>query len=130
MSPFVQACVLCGDHKSFMHDPHMTACPTCGSPYCKRCYSSLPQVKVGLLRKDRQCPKCAQASGAARVPYSPYQPYQPQAQYPQPPQSVYVTMQQTKETIREVVKIPCGYCGALMEQTSQACGVCGAPSRR
>ena len=127
MSPFVQSCVLCGEHKKFMHDPHLTACPTCGSPYCRQCYSSLPLVKVGLLRKERQCPRCAQASGAARLPYTPYQ---PQPQYQQPPQPVYVTTQQTKETIKEIVKIPCSYCGTLVEQLSSFCTSCGAPLRR
>jgi hypothetical protein len=31
-----------------------------------------------------------------------------------------------KETIREIVKIPCKYCGTLMENTSRFCPSCGA----
>jgi hypothetical protein len=36
------------------------------------------------------------------------------------------TIQLVKETVREVVMIPCTYCGALMPQTSRQCPDCGA----
>jgi sporulation-control protein spo0M len=42
---------------------------------------------------------------------------------PPPPQIV------SKETIREVVLIPCSYCGGLMPQTSTFCPNCGARRR-
>jgi hypothetical protein len=42
---------------------------------------------------------------------------------PPPPQMV------SKETIREVVLIPCAYCGGLMPQTSVFCPNCGAGRR-
>lgn len=32
-----------------------------------------------------------------------------------------------KETVLEIVKIPCKYCGTLIENTSRACASCGAP---
>ncbi len=32
-----------------------------------------------------------------------------------------------KETVREIVKIPCQYCGSLVEITWQNCSSCGAP---
>ena len=32
----------------------------------------------------------------------------------------------TKETVREVVLIPCAYCGGFMPQTSTLCPNCGA----
>jgi hypothetical protein len=46
--------------------------------------------------------------------------------YPYPP---IAPVQQTyvKETIREVVKVPCKYCGHLNETTWQNCPSCGAP---
>jgi hypothetical protein len=31
-----------------------------------------------------------------------------------------------KETIKEIVMIPCQYCGSLMPQTALFCGTCGA----
>jgi len=34
-----------------------------------------------------------------------------------------------KEIVREVVMIPCAYCGKLMPQTSTLCPYCGAPRR-
>jgi len=34
-----------------------------------------------------------------------------------------------KEIVREVVMIPCAYCGKLMPQTSTSCPYCGAPRR-
>ncbi|HYB68234.1 MAG TPA: zinc ribbon domain-containing protein, partial [Candidatus Acidoferrales bacterium] len=43
-------------------------------------------------------------------------------QTPPPPPPTMVT----KETIREVVLIPCPYCGGLMPQTSIFCPNCGA----
>ncbi len=38
-------------------------------------------------------------------------------------------MRTVKETIREVVMVPCAYCRALMPQTSLACPTCGAKRR-
>jgi hypothetical protein len=35
-----------------------------------------------------------------------------------------------KETIREIVKIPCAYCGTLMEITASKCPNCGAPLKK
>jgi rubrerythrin len=32
-----------------------------------------------------------------------------------------------KQVIKEVVKIPCKYCGILIESTSTKCSGCGAP---
>ncbi|HTY89963.1 MAG TPA: PH domain-containing protein [Methanocella sp.] len=32
-----------------------------------------------------------------------------------------------KEVVKEVVKIPCKYCGGLIESTSTKCPICGAP---
>lgn len=34
-----------------------------------------------------------------------------------------------KETVREIVKVPCHYCGALNESTTSRCITCGAPAR-
>jgi len=45
----------------------------------------------------------------------------------QPPRDTYV---REKEVIKEVVMIPCKYCGALTLQTSLYCPHCGAPVRR
>ena len=35
-----------------------------------------------------------------------------------------------KETIKEIVKIPCAYCGTLVENTASKCPSCGAPFKR
>jgi hypothetical protein len=35
-----------------------------------------------------------------------------------------------KETIKEIVKIPCSYCGTLMEITETRCPSCGAPLKK
>jgi hypothetical protein len=35
-----------------------------------------------------------------------------------------------KEIIREIVKMPCAYCGALVEITAVKCSTCGAPFKR
>ncbi len=35
-----------------------------------------------------------------------------------------------KETIREIVKVPCGYCGTLVEITATKCPSCGAPLKK
>jgi hypothetical protein len=35
-----------------------------------------------------------------------------------------------KETIREIVKIPCAYCGTLIEITAARCPNCGAPLKK
>jgi len=134
--PFVQSCVLCGDHKRLMHDPHLTPCPTCASPYCRSCYSSLPKIKTGLLRKQPQCPRCAQGSQVARAPYTPYS-MQPAASLmvapsPQPPYSSALQAPQIREKeiiTREVVKIKCRFCGNAYAELTDFCPFCGAPQR-
>ncbi len=35
-----------------------------------------------------------------------------------------------KEIIKEIVKVPCAYCGVLMDITSTKCPTCGAPANR
>lgn len=37
------------------------------------------------------------------------------------------TVPKERETIREIVKIPCSYCGSLVEITATKCPTCGAP---
>ena len=130
-----------------MHNPGLTPCPTCGSPYCKKCYSSLPRVRTGLLRKEPQCPKCLQESREARIPYSTYSPPPPiptsgaflagvaaheqyAASHPPPQAAPQVPTFQREVITREVVMIPCKYCGGLSAQTSKFCMSCGAPQGR
>ena len=59
------------------------------------------------------------------------QPYQPQ-QPPRgpPPENLDLTPKQPpvqQIVIKEVVKVKCRYCGALIDSTAQTCPVCGAP---
>jgi len=52
--------------------------------------------------------------------------YPPPAQAPYgyvPPTQVY----KEKEIIREIVKIPCKYCGTLVDQNAVRCPSCNAP---
>jgi hypothetical protein len=51
------------------------------------------------------------------------QPSMPQTQNP-PPQII-----KEKEIIKEVVKVKCPYCGALVDQGVDRCPHCGAPLR-
>lgn len=44
---------------------------------------------------------------------------------PSPTQPTYV-----KEIIKEIVKVPCPYCSALVEVTAARCSSCGAPLKR
>jgi hypothetical protein len=66
------------------------------------------------------------------LPKHPYQqPYQPQPS-PQgpPPENIDLTPKQPpvqQIVIKEVVKVKCRYCGALIDSTVQTCPVCGAP---
>lgn len=132
--PFVQSCVLCGDHKRFMHDPGLTGCPTCGAPYCRNCYRSLPKVKVGLLRKEVQCPRCAQASAAARAPFSPTPYAQPSAGHHSgqggysPPPPVVVNVHQLPPPPPPpppAVYLHCTHCGSLAQAGATRCASCG-----
>jgi hypothetical protein len=53
--------------------------------------------------------------------------------YPQPgppPPDIDLTPKQPpvqQIVIKEVVKVKCGYCGALIDSTAQVCPICGAP---
>lgn len=66
------------------------------------------------------------------LPKHPYQqPYQPQPPPPgPPPENIDLTPKQPpvqQIVIKEVVKVKCRYCGALIDSTAQICPVCGAP---
>jgi hypothetical protein len=56
-----------------------------------------------------------------------------QQQYPQPrppPQDIDLTPKQPpvqQIVIKEVVKVKCLYCGALIDSTAEVCPICGAP---
>jgi hypothetical protein len=59
------------------------------------------------------------------------QPYQqpPPSQGP-PPENIDLTPKQPgvqQIVIKEVVKVKCRYCGALIDSTAQTCPFCGAP---
>jgi hypothetical protein len=67
-----------------------------------------------------------------RHPYEqPYQPPPPPPGYPGAPmQNIDLTPKQPpvqQVVIREVVKVKCRYCGALIDSTVQNCPICGAP---
>jgi hypothetical protein len=59
------------------------------------------------------------------------QPYQQQPPPPgPPPENIDLTPKQPpvqQIVIKEVVKVKCRYCGALIDSTAQTCPVCGAP---
>ncbi|MGD0645422.1 MAG: hypothetical protein ABSA75_11005 [Candidatus Bathyarchaeia archaeon] len=66
------------------------------------------------------------------LPKHPYQqPYQQQPPQPgPPPENIDLTPKQPpvqQIVIKEVVKVKCRYCGALIDSTAQTCPVCGAP---
>lgn len=128
--PFVQSCVLCGDHQKFMHNPGLTPCPTCGAAYCKSCFSRLPKVKVGLLRTQPQCPRCAQASAAARAPFAAYQPPTgPVPGYaPTPPPQVVIVQPAAASApqAQPIVYLHCKMCGGLAPGGAVHCTFCGA----
>lgn len=48
---------------------------------------------------------------------------------PPAPARVEPTQVIVKETIREIVKVPCRYCGFLNVNTESRCGSCGAPTK-
>lgn len=61
--------------------------------------------------------------------YAPTPAPQPQAQPPPPPltsETGGATVIREKEIIREIIMIPCKYCGSLMPQTATSCPNCGA----
>ena len=61
----------------------------------------------------------------------PQHPYQGQAPPPSPPpENIDLTPKQPQVqqiVIKEVVKVKCRYCGALIDSTVQTCPICGAP---
>jgi len=63
------------------------------------------------------------------VPPPPQVVYVQQPYYPPPPPPQQVTQVYQKEVVREVVKVPCRYCGTLVEITAVQCPNCHAPLR-
>jgi hypothetical protein len=66
------------------------------------------------------------------LPKHPYrqQPYQQPSPPAPPPENIDLTPKQPpvqQIVIKEVVKVKCRYCGALIDSTAQTCPICGAP---
>jgi hypothetical protein len=62
--------------------------------------------------------------------HSPQQEYSPPSPPPRAPQIDLTPKQQPpvqQIVIKEVVKVNCRYCGALIDSTAQTCPICGAP---
>ena len=58
--------------------------------------------------------------------------YTPPSEQPPPPQDVNLTPKQApvqQIVIKEVVKVNCRYCGALIDSTVERCPYCGAPRK-
>jgi hypothetical protein len=79
-------------------------------------------IAVALSRRRRKLPK-----------HSPQQ-FPPPGQYYRPPQGPPPQIDLTPKqppveqiVVKEVVKVKCQYCGALMDGTLQSCPFCGAP---
>ncbi len=73
-------------------------------------------------------------SRRTRLPKHPSQVYTPpsETQPPPPPQDIDLTPKQPpvqQIVIKEVVKVKCQYCGALIDSTVETCPFCGAPRR-
>ncbi|MDE1819486.1 MAG: hypothetical protein KGJ23_00260 [Euryarchaeota archaeon] len=73
-----------------------------------------------VLPSTRRAAAQAQAEAQARIAAL------HRAAAPQAPPSPQVIVKE-KETIREIVKVPCPYCSALVQITDKRCGSCGAP---
>lgn len=57
-------------------------------------------------------------------------PSQPILNQPQPQQYQPVQVREVyRETVREIVKVPCKSCGAIFDQTSLFCPNCGSPRK-
>jgi len=71
------------------------------------------------------------ASRRRRLPKHPSQQvYTPPSAPPPPPQDIDLTPKQPsvqQVVIKEVVKVKCRYCGALIDSTAEKCPFCGAP---
>jgi len=75
-------------------------------------------IIIALSRKSRRLPK-----------HSPSREYSPLPSPPPAPQIDLTTKQPLVQqiVIKEVVKVKCRYCGALIDSTAQTCPYCGAP---
>jgi len=73
-------------------------------------------IIYAVSRRRKSLPK-----HPSHPPYSPPSP---------PPQNIDLTPKQPpvqQIVIKEVVKVKCLYCGALIDSTAQVCPICGAP---
>jgi len=67
--------------------------------------------------------------GRKTLPQHPYQQRPPPPPGP-PPENINLTPKQPpvqQIVIKEVVKVKCRYCGALIDSTAETCPICGAP---
>ena len=80
-------------------------------------------IIIALSRRSRRSRR--------RLPkHSPTQEYSPPPSPPPAPQIDLTPKQQPpvqQIVIKEVVKVKCRYCGALIDSTAQTCPICGAP---
>lgn len=104
-------------------------CPTCNHIFCDKCAEKHAKLlRLAGFRK-RKCPNC----GAELVPYRGAETIEAHKPHPQQPTIIIQQPAQPTQVIKEkevitkeVVMIPCKYCGALMPQTAQFCPHCGA----
>lgn len=83
-------------------------------------------VGVYLLVRSRRSPGLRQHSASGPVGYAP-----PAPPYGMPPPPLNLTSSGQPAVqqiiVRETVKVPCRYCGTLMDSTATVCPKCGAP---
>jgi hypothetical protein len=88
------------------------------------CCCCLPVLIILVILWLNSRSKTQPQPAVVQATVTPQQPVQNPAQ--QPVQIVY----KEKETIREIVKVRCEYCGTLIDVTSLKCPSCGAPLKR
>ncbi len=85
-------------------------------------------VTLALFRRKKQrIPKHSQEAGAVGGRYDSIPSQSPPTA---PPQSIDLTPKEPpvqQIVVKEVVKVKCAYCGALIDSTAQTCPECGAP---
>jgi hypothetical protein len=93
------------------------------STACCCCCLPVALILVVLWLNNRSKSRTGPGPADAQTTVLPQQPAYHQPVQQQPLQIVY----KEKETIREIVKVRCEYCGTLVDITSSRCPSCGAP---
>ncbi|MEW6070682.1 MAG: hypothetical protein AB1485_08700 [Candidatus Thermoplasmatota archaeon] len=101
-----------------------------GTVCCTAIFLIIPFIFIAFVIGIANAFNKARTTYFSRLIQQPHMVALPAPYWPPPPPSQQALPQQPTVIIKEIVKIPCKYCGSLVRQEELHCPFCGAPLMR